>query len=82
VLLARAHVGREGGASSADVAADLEAALAVIGETGARTFEPFVREELARLAGDAAALAAVQALFASIGAAGHARRLQAEVAAG
>ena len=79
VLLARATVRREGGAPAADVEADLEAALAVIEETGARMFEPFVREALARLRGDSGALAEVQKLFASIGASGHARRLQAEL---
>ncbi len=80
VLLARATVRRAGGAADADVRVDLEAALAVIEETGARVFEPFVREALARLDGDPAALAEAQRLFASIGASGHARRLQAELA--
>jgi class 3 adenylate cyclase/tetratricopeptide (TPR) repeat protein len=78
VLVARAFVYREAGAPAADVRADLEAALAVIAETGAHMFEPFVREALARLAEDPGALADAERLYGSIGATGHARRLQAE----
>ncbi|HEX3622496.1 MAG TPA: adenylate/guanylate cyclase domain-containing protein [Acidimicrobiales bacterium] len=79
VLLARAHVRRAAAVAPADVRGDVEDALAVIEETGARMFEPFVREELARLDDDRLALAGVEAAFVSIGASGHARRLQAEL---
>jgi tetratricopeptide (TPR) repeat protein len=79
VLLARAHVRRASGMPVADVRTDLEAALAVIEETGARMFEPFVLEERARLDGDAAGLVEAQDLYTSIGAAGQAARLQAEL---
>ena len=79
VLLARGRVLREAGVAADDVRADLEAALAVIEETGARVFEPFVREDLARLGGDRAGLAAAQQLYAAVGATGHARRLAEEL---
>jgi hypothetical protein len=67
------------GAPAADVRPDLEEALFVIAETGAGVFEPFVREELARLDGDPVALARVEGLFTSIGADGHARRIREEL---
>jgi tetratricopeptide (TPR) repeat protein len=81
VLLARGHVRAAAGAAPGDVRQDLDDALAVIAETGAGMFEPFVREELARLDGDPEALAAVQSRFIAVGAPGHARRLRAEVGA-
>jgi tetratricopeptide (TPR) repeat protein len=81
VLLARGRVRRLTGMDAADVRPDLEAALAVIDGCGAHFFEPFVREELARLDGDADALAAVLALYSASGATGHVRRLSAELAA-
>jgi adenylate cyclase len=79
LLLARGHVRRVAGAPAADVRPDLEEALVVIAETGAGVFEPFVREELARLDGDPVALARVEGLFTSIGADGHARRIREEL---
>ena len=79
VLLARAHVRRAAGVAPGDVRSDLDAALAVITGTGAGIFEPFVREEHARLDGDRAALAGVRRLFLSIGATGHANRLKDEL---
>jgi tetratricopeptide (TPR) repeat protein len=78
VLLARAHVRRASGMAPAEVRADLDAASAVIGRSGARMFEPFVVEERARLDGDAAGLLEAQRLFAEAGAAGHAARLERE----
>jgi hypothetical protein len=78
VLLARAHVRRATGRAPAEVRADLDAALAVIVEAGARMYEPFVVEERARLDGDAALLLEARRLYAEVGAAGHAARLQAE----
>jgi tetratricopeptide (TPR) repeat protein len=80
VLLARGHVRRAAGVEPDEIRNDLGDALAVVAETGARMFEPFVREELARLDGDRASLAGAQELFSSVGATGHARRLREELA--
>ncbi len=79
VLLARGYVGRSVGAPADQVRADLQAALAVIEESGARVFVPFVHEELARLDGDADALARAEGMFEAIGATGHARRVRQEL---
>jgi adenylate cyclase len=80
VLVARGHVRRTTGVDPAAVRADLDDALAVIAGTGARFFEPFAREELARLDADPAGLAAARELFRAAGATGHVRRLTAELA--
>jgi adenylate cyclase len=69
-LLSRAQVKRHtGDPTSTD---DLSAALDLVEQTGARTFEPFIREELGEL--DEA-----RRLFDQIGATGHARRLAASL---
>jgi len=60
--------------------AELHAALTLAGELGAAAYEPFCLEALARLDKDDAGLAGAAARFAAVGATGHARRLQAELA--
>ncbi len=79
-LLTRAYVSRETGAPDSAVHDDLAAALALAGETGAVSYEPFIAEARARLAGDKDELRKAAEAYAAIGAAGHARRLQAELA--
>jgi hypothetical protein len=68
-----------GGARDA-ILADLDAALALVPETGALTYEPFIREELGRLRSDENELREALQLYSAIGATGHARRLEAELA--
>ena len=51
-LLVRAQVRRALGEGRPVVAADLHAAPAVVDTTGALAYEPFIREDLARLHGD------------------------------
>jgi hypothetical protein len=79
-LLTRARVGRACAAADDVVGKDLDAALSLVAEVGALTYEPFLREEIGRLRGDEAELRAALHLYAAIGATGHARRLQAELA--
>ena len=76
-LLVRAKVLRTG--DHAAVVVDLEAALALIQQTGALTYEPFIREELGRLHGDDSEVREAARLYEAIGATGHARRLEAEL---
>ena len=45
---------------------------------GLLSYEPFIREELARVRGDDAEFREALRLFTAIGATGHARRLEAE----
>jgi tetratricopeptide (TPR) repeat protein len=59
----------------------LEAALHLARDTGAATYEPFIREEFGRLRGDENELREALHLYSAIGATGHARRLQAEIEA-
>jgi tetratricopeptide (TPR) repeat protein len=73
-------------ASSSEIGADLARALELVEETGARSNEPFVRVELARLAvatGDAVArqreLRTTHRLFAEMGAAPRAARVAREL---
>ena len=80
-LLTRAQVRRAVGADPAGVLADLDVGLALAEETGARTYEPFFREELGRLRGHDAELRLAAELYRSIGAGEHARRLEAQLAA-
>jgi tetratricopeptide (TPR) repeat protein len=77
-LLTRAQVVRAIGGDDDTVTAGLNAALVLVKETGALAYEPFIREEAARLRGDEAGLREALRLFTAIGASGHARRLQAE----
>jgi tetratricopeptide (TPR) repeat protein len=79
-LLTRAQVGR-GTDVTADRAflADLDAALALVKETGAVAYEPFIREERGRFHNDEAELREALRLYRQIGAAGDARRLEAEL---
>lgn len=80
-LLTRARILRETSGPEDAVHDDLTAALAVVQETGAATYEPFIREELGRLkAGDNELREALR-LFTAIGAPGQARRLETELAA-
>jgi class 3 adenylate cyclase/tetratricopeptide (TPR) repeat protein len=78
-LLTRAQVLRAAGGSNADLMADLDAASVLATETGALTYEPFIREERSRLCGDQTELREALRLFTVIGATGHARRLGAEL---
>ncbi|MGH8972159.1 MAG: hypothetical protein ACRD0C_03030 [Acidimicrobiia bacterium] len=61
------------------VRVDLTAALTLVNETGALVYEPFIREELARLHNDESALREAVRLYRQIGATGHARRLHSEL---
>jgi adenylate cyclase len=79
-LLSRAQVFRATGGTPNAVLADLDAALALVKKTGALTYEPFVREELARQRGDMDELREALRLYNEIGATGHERRLEAELA--
>ena len=78
-LLARAQVARLSGRSLKAVGADLDEALQLVGEVGALTYEPFIREELGRLHADDGELREARRLYEAIGATGHARRLEAEL---
>jgi adenylate cyclase len=88
----RAHLARaqvllrtEGAAASGDIQAALREALTLVEETGGRSQEPFIHEELAELArrtGDEATcqreLREAHRLFTEMGATGHAERLAKE----
>jgi hypothetical protein len=78
-LLTRAQMLRATGGSVNDISADLDAALALVPETGALTYEPFIREEFGRLRDDRAELREAHRLYSAIGATGHARRLRTEL---
>ncbi|HKY76019.1 MAG TPA: AAA family ATPase [Acidimicrobiia bacterium] len=68
-------------AAGDDLAAEaLSGALRLLNEVGAIAYEPFVAEERARLEGDQAGLREALRLYSRIGATGHARRLEAELA--
>ena len=67
-----------GDAGAADT--DLTAGFALAAEMGAATYEAFLREEVARLHGDDAEFREALRLYRDIGATGHARRLEAELA--
>ncbi len=60
--------------------ADVEAGLAIAAEVSAVTYAAFFEEELARLHDDANRLALAIGRYRDIGATGHARRLEAELA--
>lgn len=78
-LLTRAQTLRAAGATDDVVRADLESALDLVRETGAQSYEPFIREELARLDHDEKEMEEALRLYRQIGATGHARRLEAEL---
>ena len=83
--LARVIRGRVFRATDDDEAAgiaELAAATALVSETGAVVYEPFIREELGRLHNDDHDLQEALRLYKQIGATGHARRLETELAAG
>ena len=61
-------------------AADLHAALTLAQDFGAIVYQPLCHEQLARLEGDRDALAGVADRFNAVGATGHARRIEADVA--
>jgi hypothetical protein len=65
----------------AAAATDLAAALTLADETGAAIYAPFIHEERGRLHGDERSLHQALRLFSAAGAGGHARRLEAELAA-
>jgi tetratricopeptide (TPR) repeat protein len=79
-LLTRGQVGRMTGGGHDAVLCDVEAALSLVGETGALSYEPFIREEIGQLRGDRAELHEALRLYSAIGATGHAARLAAELA--
>jgi tetratricopeptide (TPR) repeat protein len=78
-LLVRGKVGAASGTRD-QALADLDAALTLMREVGALTYEPFIREELGRLYADQGELDEALRLYAAIGATGHAERLTAELA--
>jgi len=78
-LLTRAQVRPTTGETEDARQADLDAALRLVHETGALTYESFIREELGRLHHDESDLREALRLYRQIGAAGHARRLEAEL---
>jgi len=88
LALARVLLGSEGSRARTDVEAALSRALSLSAEMGARSEEPLVRVELAKLArltGDEATrqreLREAHRLFGEIGAEGHAARLAPEISA-
>jgi tetratricopeptide (TPR) repeat protein len=78
-LLTRSQVRRATGAAPDDVLSDLDAALDLVKETGALAYEPLIHEELGRLRDDESELREALRLYTAMGAAGHARRLGAEL---
>ncbi|HVE45851.1 MAG TPA: adenylate/guanylate cyclase domain-containing protein [Acidimicrobiales bacterium] len=80
-LLTRAQALRATGRSGADddLMADLDTASVLATQTGALTYEPFIREERGRVRGDEPELREALRLFTVIEATGHARRLKAEL---
>lgn len=78
-LLTRAQMFRATGGDVNEISADLDAALALVPETGALSYEPFIREEFGRLTDDRAELREALRLYSAIGATGHARRLRTEL---
>lgn len=58
----------------------MEAGLVLADATGALTYAVFLEEEQARLLGDGNRLATVVQRYRDIGATGHARRVEAELA--
>lgn len=82
-LHTRARIQRLGGGNACSQAAsDLRAALQLVHTTGARAYEPFIREEVGRLHDDEVELRTALGLYRKIRATGHARRLDAELSAG
>jgi tetratricopeptide (TPR) repeat protein len=81
-LLTRAQVHRltEDMAEEETILTDLTYALNLADETGARTFEPFIKEELARVTGEQNGLQEAFRIFSAMGATGHVRRLEPELA--
>ena len=77
-LLTRAQTLRATDGDVNDISADLDAALALVSETGTLTYEPFIREEFGRLRGDPTEMEEALRLYSAIGATGHARRLRTE----
>jgi hypothetical protein len=81
-LLIRARVLRASGeAAQAAAMADVDAGLALAAQVGAVAYAILLEEEQARLLHDGARLAAVLHRYRDIGATGHARRLENELAA-
>jgi class 3 adenylate cyclase/tetratricopeptide (TPR) repeat protein len=77
-LLARARARRALG-RALDADADLAGGLALVEETGALTYAPFLHEERARLHNDEKELDEALRLYRQIGATGHARRVETEL---
>jgi hypothetical protein len=77
-LLVRGKAGAASGTRDRALA-DLDAALTLVGEVGALTYEPFIREELGRLHTDEGELQEAARLYTAIGASGHAGRLADEL---
>ncbi len=86
LTMARVLVRARGAKAKREIDAALARALALVEETGARLYEPFIREEmaeLARLTGHEEArrreVREAHRIFTKMGAAGHAARLAAEL---
>jgi class 3 adenylate cyclase/tetratricopeptide (TPR) repeat protein len=89
IVLAEALSAEQGAKAQPAVEEALKRATELVGETGARVYEPQIVEARARLAkacGDAGGgerhLREAQRLYAGMGAGGHARRVARELAAG
>jgi len=87
LVLAQVLLQRDGARAREPIAAALDRALALVAESGARLYEPFIRVELAalaRLSGDEAArqreLREAQRLFTEMGATARAERVASDFA--
>ena len=82
LAVARVRLALDGDAAKGDIEAALERASAILEQTGARSYKPFIIEERARLAsasGDSGTAKRLRGeaigLWNEMGAAGHAERL-------
>jgi tetratricopeptide (TPR) repeat protein len=79
-LLTRSQVRRATGGPGDAILVDLHAALELVNETGAVVYQPSIREELGRVLKDERELREAIQLYEALGASGHARRLESELA--
>jgi adenylate cyclase len=78
-LLVRARLGRLATRDHTTVADDIAMNRALVVKVGARTFEPFLSEELGRLTNDRRIISEAIKQYRAIGAPGHARRIDTEL---